>query len=173
MDYTERVAEYVYLQNNEEGETTQRKDAQLCYPRGLGWRKEVAVYLIVAVDHEGQRLHRFIEKVEQIFQESLEVEFYLVIVHSEKSGLDIERTLQATSLQKYKIEKLNGKFSWTHAINVGVRLVQDPQSIVLTSDVHIDLPASIFENCRKVRIKFINNSRERVKYFQIMDNGPV
>lgn len=147
LDYTERVVEYVYLQKDIEGESTQ---AQLCYPRGLGWRKEAAVHLILAVNHEGQRLHRFIEKIEQIFEESLEVDFHLVIVHSGKSGLDIERTLQGTSLQKYKIEELTGQFSWTRAINSGVRLVQDPQGIVLTSDVHMDLPASIFEDCRKV-----------------------
>ena len=147
MDYTERVAEYVYLQKD----IVQKKDAQLCYPRGLGWKKEAAVHLIIAVDHEGQRLHRFIEKIEQIFEESLEVDFHLVIVHSGKSGLDIDRVLQGTSLQKYKIKQLEGKFSRTRAINSGVKLVEDSQGIVLTSDVHMDLQASIFEDCRKVR----------------------
>jgi len=147
LDYTERVAEYVYLQKDKE----QNKDTQLCYPRDLGWRKEAVVHLIIAVDLEGQRLHRFIEKIEQIFEESLEVDFHLVIVHSGKSGLDIERILQGSSLQKYKIKELEGEFSWTRAINSGVRLVEDSQGIVVTSDVHMDLQASIFEDCRKVR----------------------
>ena len=151
LDYTERVAEYVYLQKDKE----QKKVAQLCYPRGLGWKKEVVVHLIIAVDHEGQRLHRFIEKIEQIFEESLEVDFYLVIVHSGKSGLDIERILQGTSLQKYKIKQLEGEFSGTRAINTGVRLVEDSQGIVLTSDVHMDLQASIFEDGRKVRCSLL------------------
>lgn len=150
LDYTERVAEYVYLQKNEVGKNSQEKGVQLCYPRDLGWKKEISVHLIIAVDREGQRLHRFIERVEQIVRESLEVDFQLVIVHSGKSGLDVERTLQATSLQKYKVEKLNGEFSLTRAINYGVGLVRSSQSIVLTSDVHTDLPADIFENCRKV-----------------------
>ncbi|KAL9965425.1 hypothetical protein ACROYT_G029224 [Oculina patagonica] len=149
LDYTERVAEYVYLQRDQQEQSVTKKAAQLCYPKGLGWRKEVPVHLIIAVDHEGQRLHRFIEKIERIFEDSLEVDFHLVIVHSGKTGLDIERILQGTSLQKYKIKQLDEKFSWTRAVNSGVKLVQDPQSIILTSDVHMDLPASIFEDCRK------------------------
>ena len=146
LDYTERVAEYVSLQKDK----LQKKDAQLCYPRSLGWNKEATVHLIIAVDHEGQRLHRFIEKIEQIFEESLEVDLHLVIMHSGKSVLDIERILQGTSLKKYKIKELEGEFSWTRAINSGVRMVEDSQAIVLTSDVHMDLQASIFEDCRKV-----------------------
>lgn len=156
LDYTERVAEYVYLQKDKEEKSVRKKDAQLCYPRGLGWKKEAVVHLIIAVDHEGQRLHRFIEKIKQIFEESLEVDFHLVIVHSGKSGLDIERILQGTSLQKYKIEELGGEFSWTRAINSGVRLVDDSQGIVLTTDIHMDLPASIFEDCRKVRCSLLS-----------------
>ena len=147
LDYTERVAEYVYLQKDK----LQKKDTQLCYPRSLGWKKEAIVHLVIAVDHEGQRLHRFIEKIEQIFEESLEVDFHLVIVHSGKSGLDIERILHGTSLRKYNIKELEGKFSSTRAINSAVRMVEDSQAIVLTSDVHMDLQASIFEDCRKVR----------------------
>lgn len=156
MDYTERVAEYVYLQKDK----MQNKDAQLYYPRDLGWKKEAVVHLIIAVDHEGQRLHRFIEKIEQIFEESLEVDLHLVIVHSGKSGLDIERILQGTSLQKYKIKQLEGEFSWTRAINSGVRLVEDSQGIVVTSDVHMYLQASIFEDCRKVRFILLCSVRK-------------
>lgn len=150
LDYTERVAEYVYLQRDHKDKSAPKTDAKLCYPKGLGWNKEVPVYLILAVNHEGRQLHRFIEKIEHIYEDSLEVDFHLVIVHSGKSGLDGERILQSTSLQKYKIKELDGKFSWTRAINSGVGLVQDPQAIVVTNDVQMDLPASIFEDCRKV-----------------------
>lgn len=156
LDYTERVAEYVFLQRDK----MQEKDAQLFYPRGMGWKKEAAVHVIIAVDREGQRLHRFIEKMEQNFKESLEVDFHLVIVHSGKTGLDIERILHDTSLQKYKIKQLEGKFSWTRAINTGVKLVEDSQGMVLTSDVHMDLQASIFEDCRKVRFIVLGSVRK-------------
>ena len=168
LDYTERVAEYVYLQQDQKEESAPKKDAQLCYPKGLGWKKEVPVHLILAVDHEGQRLHRFVEKIERIFEDSLEVDFHLIIVHSGKSGLDIERILQGTSLQKYKIKELDGVFSRTRAINSGVSLVQDSQGIVLTSDVHMDLPASIFEDCRKVRCRFLLII---VSIFKLLSNG--
>lgn len=163
LDYTERVAEYVYLQRDQRDQkegSAPKKAAQLCYPKGLSWKKEVPVHLILAVDHEGQRLHRFIEKIERIFEDSLEVDFHLVIVHSGKTGLDIERILQGTSLQKYKIKELGGDFSWTRAINSGVSLAQDPQGIVVTSDVHMDLPASIFEECRKVGGSLLSSVRK-------------
>lgn len=165
LDYTERVAEYVYLQKDK----LQKKDAQLCYPRSLGWKKEATVHLIIAVDHEGQRLYRFIEKIGQIFEESLEVDLHVVIIHSGKSGLVIERILQGTSLQKYKIKQLEGEFSWTRAINSGVRLVEDSQAIVLTSDVHMDLQASVFEDCRKVRCSLllvVSENTEKLSQFR-------
>lgn len=155
LDYTERVGEYVYLQNNEENAPI--NNAQLCYPSGLGWNKEAVVHLILAVNHEGQRLHRFIEKIEQIFKESLEVDFRLLVVHFGKSGLDIERILQGSSLQKFQVQELEGTFSWTRAINSGAQSIQDPRHIVLTADVHMDLPASIFEDCRKVNSSFVLN----------------
>ena len=156
LDYTERVAEYVLLQRDK----MQKNDAQLYYPRDMGWKKEAAVHLIIAVDHEGQRLHRFIEKIEQNFKESLEVDFHLVIVHSGKTGLDIEKILHDTPLQNYKIKQLEGEFSWTRAINSGVKLVEDSQGMVLTSDVHMDLQASIFEDCRKVRFIVLSSIRK-------------
>ena len=149
LDYTERVSEYVYLHNN--GTDGARNIVpQLCYPKGLGWNKEAVVHLILAVNHEGQRLHRFIEKLEKIFKENLEVDFRLVVIHSGKSGLAIERILQGTVLQKYVVYELEGEFSRVRAINYGAKLIQDPHHIALTADVHMDLPASIFEHCRKV-----------------------
>lgn len=151
LQYTERLIEYIYLKNDENKNTT-GKGSKLCYPRGLGWNKEVEIHLIVAVNHEGQRLHRFIEKLEAIFKESLEVDFQLVIVHSGKSGLDVESILQKSLLQKYVVYELEGKFSRSRAINQGIKLVQDPSHVVLTADVHMDLPASVFDDCRKVSL---------------------
>ena len=149
LDYTERVTEYVYLHNNGK-DGAQNNVPHLCYPSGLGWNKEAVVHLILAVNHEGQRLHRFIEKLETIFKENLEVDFRLVVIHSGKSGLAIERILQGTVLQKYVVHELAEEFTWARAINYGAKLIQDPQHLALTADVHMDLPASIFEDCRKV-----------------------
>lgn len=149
LDYTERVAEYVLLQNNEL-KSVLTNDAQLCYPRALDWNKDAVVHLILAVNNEGPRFRRFIEKLEKIFKENLEVYFHLVVVNSGNAGLDIREILGATSLLKYKVEELDGDFSWTRSINYGIRQIQDPGHIILTADVHMDLPASVFEDCRKV-----------------------
>lgn len=149
LDYTERVSEYVYLHSNEK-DGAQDNVSRLCYPRGLGWNKAAVVHLILAVNHEGQRLHRFIGRLEKIFKENLEVDFRLVVIHSGKSGLAIERILQGTVLQKHVVHELEGEFSWARAINYGTKLIQHPQHIALTADVHMDLPASVFEDCRKV-----------------------
>lgn len=154
LDYTERVVEYVLLQNHDQNGVL-TTDAQLCYPRGLDWNKDAVVHLILAVHHEGPRFRRFIEKLEKIFKENLEVYFHLVVVNSGNAGLDIREILGATSLLKYKVEELEGDFSWTRAINYGIRQIQDPGHIILTVDVHMDLPASIFEDCRKVSFQYL------------------
>ena len=149
LDYTQRVIEYVYLKNDKD-EKASGEVSQLCYPKVLGWSKEAFLHLIVAVNHEGQRLHRFLEKLERIFEENLEVDFRLVVVHSGKSGIDIESILQESLLQNYIVYELEGEFSWARAINHGIKSIQDPTHVVLTAGVHMDLPASIFEDCRKV-----------------------
>lgn len=154
LDYTERVVEYVLLQNHDQNGVL-TTDAQLCYPRGLDWNKDAVVHLILAIHHEGPRFRRFIEKLEKIFKENLEVYFHLVVVNSGNAGLDIREILGATSLLKYEVEKLEGDFSWTRAINYGIRQIQDPGHIILTVDVHMDLPASIFEDCRKVSFQYL------------------
>lgn len=148
LDYTQRVIEYVYLKNDKD-EKASGEVSQLCYPKVLGWSKEAFLHLIVAVNHEGQRLHRFLEKLERIFEENLEVDFRLVVVHSGKSGIDIESILQESLLQNYIVYELEGEFSWARAINHGIKSIQDPTHVVLTAGVHMDLPASIFEDCRK------------------------
>ena len=130
-------------------------DGPLCYPRDLRWNKEAVVHLILTVNQEGQRLHRFIEKLQQIFKETLEVDFHLLIIHSGKSGIDIGRILLRSLLSKYTVKQYrDGEFSWTRAINYGIKLIRDPGHIVLTTDVHMDLPASIFDDCRKVNFQF-------------------
>ena len=151
LDYPERVVEYVYLQNIDQ-EGISNTTPTLCYPKGLGWRKEATVHLILSVDNEDQPLCRFIETLDMIIQESLEVDFCLVIVHSCNSGLDVESLLKKSWLQRYQVQKLEGKFSKARAINAAVNLVQNPDDIIFICDVQVVLPPTIFEDCRKVRM---------------------
>lgn len=55
-------------------------------------------------------------------------------------------------LTKYTVIKMNGVFHKTLAIREAVNSIQDQNSIVFLTDLHLDTPSTLFESVRKVRI---------------------
>ena len=141
LDYTERVVDYIHRQNS----------TVICRPSYLTWNKDAYINIIIVVKEQSKWLRRFIDKLESLFEKTLEVYMHLVIVSFDTSGFDITDTLKNTSLvQRYTTANLEGSFSMSRGLNKGVSLAKGTQPIILACDVHMDIPDTIFEDARMV-----------------------
>jgi len=142
LDYTERVVQYIYKANS----TT------ICRPTHLAWHVDADINVVVVVSElQTSWLRRFIDKLENVFEHTLEVNMHLIVVSYDQTGLDIQAILQNTSLvQRYTVIKMEGSFSKSRGLNKGVSLAKGTRPIILACDVHVDIPDTIFEDTRTV-----------------------
>ena len=143
LEYTERSIEYVHLNNGQNNAKT------LCYPRELAWRTNTFISVIIPVNTERSMLLRFIKRIDEIVERSLEVYTDIIIVYSSKTYINETAAFLSTSVN-HRTLQLNGTFSRSRAVNAGLQLVNRPDSIVLVTDVNIHFPVEMFEETRKV-----------------------
>ena len=143
LEYPERVVEYVHFSST--GHNTTR----LCFPKGLVWKSDATLHVILPVNSELSWLRVFMRRIEEVVESSLEVYTNVIIIHSDLIRVNLTADLEG-SLVKYRMVQLNGTFSRSRAVNAGLRSVDQSNSIVLLTDVHVYFPGGIFEETRKV-----------------------
>ena len=154
LDYTERIVDYVYVTEKKSNATHFQE--LLCSPRGLQWKDYPVLNLVVVVNTERQWIGRFIERLEEIFEDALEIYMNLIVVDFNKTDHNITAALGQTSIDRHQVLTLEGEFSRSRALNAGMQLVDRySNGIILTCDVQVDLPPTIFDDVRKVSMHVV------------------
>lgn len=151
LDYKQRVIEYVHQANS----TT------LCQPLHLKWYRDAVINVIIVIQARQKAIRRFIEMFERVFERSLEVDLHLIIVKYGRSGINVNAMLQRTSLRnRYTVAQMDGSFSKSRGMNKGASLAKGGHhAIILTCDVHMDFPDTLFEDTRTVSCDYVNKKR--------------
>lgn len=74
---------------------------------------------------------------------------HVILLDYGNNGLQIEGALE-TSPVTCSVIKASGPFHQTQAIQRASKIVTDPHSILLSLDVHMQLPSNVFDQVRKV-----------------------
>ena len=140
------LAEYVF----------QPKDllGPLCYPSGLQWDRTADVYLILTAKNLGRWVHHFIKNVEQIVKETKDEHLHVVIFDFGSPDIDLEQALRKSSLINYHLIVQPGNYSRTLSFGRAVQSIKDPNAIIVTIDMHLDLGSQLIDEIRKVSVLF-------------------
>eukprot|EP00731_Ephydatia_muelleri_P026580 Em0018g680a len=139
------TSEYVYLPSHGNG--------SLCHISNFQWIPNVDVYLIVSLKSLGRWLKHLVENVEDLYAQTHDDHFELVVVDYESQDMDVESVLKNSALKRWKYIKKSGPFSRSGGLQAGIDYVKDPNSIVMTIDMHLTLPMGFVEYTRKHVIK--------------------
>lgn len=135
-------SEYLYklLENN-----------TLCYPEGFGWNKQVTVNVIVPVKNAGRWALYFIRNIAEIVRQTQDLNVHVIIIDYESNDINIEATLERSSLRSFTVVKMPAKerFQRALALQRGAQTVTDPHSIIFLSDLHLKIPPKLITTIPK------------------------
>ena len=138
------MSEYVFQPNG--------VNVPLCYPMGLQWNRTADVYLILTAKNLGRWVHHFIKNVERIVEETSDENLHLIIYDFDSPDIDLEQALQRSRLKNYHFITKPGKYSRTTSFTEAIDSVKDPNAIIVTTDLHLDIGSQVIDDIRKVRV---------------------
>eukprot|EP00731_Ephydatia_muelleri_P026583 Em0018g683a len=134
------TSEYVYLPAGSN---------ELCHTTNFQWTPRAFVYLVTSLKNLGQWLKHLVENVEDLYAQTHDDHFELVVVDYDSQDMDVESVLKNSTLKRWKYIKKSGPFSRSGGLQAGIDYVTDPNSIVMTIDMHLTLPMGFVEYTRK------------------------
>ena len=128
-----------------------KKNKTLCYPEGMQWNRRAPLYFLISVRKQAAWVWHFIKNVEQIYQTTADENLHVILYDYSSTNIDIEGEFQKSSFKNYKIVKHpDSKYSRTGSLNSAAKAVTDPNAIVFTLDLHLQIPPTFANNVRKV-----------------------
>ena len=136
------LAEYVFQPKG--------NNLSMCYPQGMQWNKTTDVYLILTAKNLGRWVHHFIKNMEKIVQETNDEHLHVIIYDFDSGDIDIKRAFQRSILKNYHYITKPGKYSRVTSFKEAIESVKNPDSIVVTIDMHLDIGSQFIDEVRKV-----------------------
>ena len=122
----------------------------LCYPKGLQWDRTADVYLILTAKNLGRWVHHFIRNVEQIVQETNDEHLHVVIFDFDSPDIDLKQAFKRSTLKNYNFITQPGNYSRAVSFSKAVESIKNPDAIVVTIDMHLDIGSQLINDIRKV-----------------------
>ena len=116
----------------------------------MQWNKTTDVYLILTAKNLGRWVHHFIKNMENIVQETNDEHLHVIIYDFDSGDIDIKRAFQRTILKNYHFITKPGKYSRVTSLKEAIESVNNPDSIVVTIDMHLDIGSQFIDEIRKV-----------------------
>eukprot|EP00794_Sanderia_malayensis_P014092 gene14092-15564_t len=160
---------------------------ELCYAYKYKWNPKALINIIITVHKQRQWLRYILSLIKKISLETNDEQLNVIVAEfAADETQPLNQVFIETQLPRYQYITLQQQqhFVKLKGIQAGLDLVQDPQSIVLLMDLHIQIPNNFFELIRKhciigkmafnpivLRLFSGRSSRNPAGYWEIMGFG--
>eukprot|EP00055_Hartaetosiga_balthica_P012217 m.58662 g.58662 ORF g.58662 m.58662 type:complete len:782 (+) comp7875_c1_seq1:882-3227(+) len=138
-----RISRYVIVKD----------DNSLCDAANFQWRKKAMVHIIIPVQNQGAWVKHLVENLERLYEETKDDNFNLILTDFGSTDIDTQALLENSKLKRFQVFNLDGPFSRSIGIQKGLDSVKNPDDIIFTCDLHLEIPPILVEDIRKHCIK--------------------
>ena len=109
--------------------------------------------MILTARNLGRWVHHFIKNVEQIVQETKDEHLHVIIFDFDSPDIDLDEAFKRSTLKNYHFISKPGNYSRTVSFSEAIQAIKDPDAIVVTTDLHLDIGSQMINDVRKVGTK--------------------
>ncbi|KAL6459866.1 hypothetical protein MHYP_G00316250 [Metynnis hypsauchen] len=143
------LSRYFHVTPNKEGSPDLLEPVSFCSPEDFSWNPAARVNIILPVKNQGRWVIQFIRQMEKVYRDTKDENFNVIIIDYSSDDVDIHNALKKAKLPSFQYRRLEGNFLKTTAVQTAFDLIEDKNSILFTTDLHLNFPVSIFHIVRK------------------------
>ena len=108
------------------------------------------VHIVIIVKDQRRWIRYFLENVNNIYTQTNDQRFGVMIVDFNSRDIDVNETMRRTlKLKHYKFISMDGPFNKVRGQNMAIDSVSNPNDIIFTCDLHLNIPMNMIESIRK------------------------
>ena len=88
--------------------------------------------------------------MEEIVRETKDEHLHVVIFDFNSPDIDLEHVLRRSNLRNHHYISKPGNYSRTVSLMEAIKSIDDPEAIVVTIDLHLDIGSQMINDIRKV-----------------------
>ena len=115
------------------------------------------VHIVIIVKDQSRWLKYFFENVNSIYDNTKDKRFGVIIVDFKSGDLDVRESMQRIlKIEHYVYIPVDGTFNKVLGQNLAIESVKNPNEIIFTCDLHLDIPINMIDVIRKHTIQGIS-----------------
>ena len=123
----------------------------LCIPEGVAWNKSAVINILLTTgNNQGRWILHFLDNMAKIHNRTKDFNFNVIITDFDSKDIDLENALKKAAIPNFSYAKIKDKFSRALGLQLAAAMVKDPNSILFTIDLHLDIPYHFLDDVRKV-----------------------
>ena len=129
------------------------ENGMLCTPV-VSINQMAFVHIVIIVKNQGRWVKVFLENMNNIYKRTKDERFGIIIVDFNSVDIDVKFTIKQILLpRQYTYIGIEGKFNKVLGQNLAIDSVMNPNDIIFTCDLHLDIPVNIIDSIRKHTVK--------------------
>lgn len=130
-----------------------KRSGSLCEDKEFQFDPNAMVHIVIPVRDQGAWVLHLLENLEAIYRATKDDRFNLILVDYKSTDLDVQAALENFQLPHVKLVTLPPPFSRAAGVQAGIDAVSNPNDIILTCDLHLEIPPGLLAEVRRSTIQ--------------------
>ena len=130
-------------------QTIHVENGSFCSPK-IAPNLTAFVHIVIIVKDQRRWLRYFLENVNKIYEQTNDKQFGVIIVDFNSKDLRVDQLMKHTlKLKHYKYIPMDGAFNKVRGQNMAISSVLNPNEIIFTCDLQLNIPINMIDSIRK------------------------
>ena len=125
------------------------ENGKVCIPKITG-NLTAFVHIVIIIKDQRRWISCFLENVNKIYEQTNDKQFGVIIVDFNSKDLRVDQLMKHTlKLKHYKYIPMDGAFNKVRGQNMAISSVLNPNEIIFTCDLQLNIPINMIDSIRK------------------------